>query len=257
MATESPGDDVNLYGIRAVERTCDLLDTLAAAGGPVSLTTLATACGLPKTSAFRYLSTLVARNYVERVGDSNDFRLGVGVYSLQADHLERLGQIARPHLERLRDELGETANMGILVGREVAYVDIVESTHAVRLAARPRDRDALHCTALGKAILAGMPAEKAEKLVGERFSPRTDRTILSWPALRDDLDQVRAEGYAVDDEENEVGGRCIAVAIPIESPNIAISISSVTPRLSMERVPVVAARLRAVAALIAQEAAGL
>jgi IclR family acetate operon transcriptional repressor len=257
MATEAPADDVNLYGIRAVERTCDLLDTLAAAGGPVSLTSLAKACGLPKTSAFRYLSTLVARNYVERVGDSNDFRLGVGVYSLQADHLERLGQIARPHLERLRDELGETANMGILVGREVAYVEIVESTHAVRLAARPRDRDALHCTALGKVLLARIPVEKAANLVGERFDARTEHTLLTWPALRDELDLVRTQGYAVDDEENEIGGRCIAVPIPVEAPSVAISVSSVTPRLPMEKVASVAARLHEVADLIAQEASGL
>lgn len=256
MVTEATTDDVNLYGIRAVERTCDLLDTLAAASGPVSLTSLAKACGLPKTSAFRYLSTLVGRDYVERVGDTNDFRLGVGVYSLQADHLERLDQIARPHLERLRDEVGETANVGILVGREVAYVDIVESTHAVRLAARPRDRDALHCTALGKALLARMPDEKAAKLVGERFEARTERSILTWTSLRDELELVRAQGYALDDEENEIGGRCIAVPIPLESPSIAISISSVTPRLPMERVASIAARLNEVAATIAQEAAG-
>lgn len=257
MTTDGSGDDVNLYGIRAVERTCDLLDTLAAADGPVSLTALAKACGLPKTSAFRYLATLVARNYVERVGDTNDFRLGVGVYSLQADHLERLGQIARPHLERLRDELGETANMGILVGREVAYVDIVESTHSVRLAARPRDRDALHCTALGKAILARMPSDAASRLVGQRMRPRTERSIVSWPALRDDLDGVRAQGYALDDEENEIGGRCVAVAVPVDAPSIAISISSVTPRLPMEKVPLVAARLAQAAEAIARETAGL
>jgi IclR family acetate operon transcriptional repressor len=256
MATEAPADDVNLYGIRAVERTCDLLDTLAAAGGPVSLTSLAQACGLPKTSAFRYLSTLVARSYVERVGDSNDFRLGVGVYSLQADHIERLGQIARPHLERLRDELGETANMGILVGREVAYVDIVESSHAVRLAARPMDRDALHCTALGKALLARMSNDKAAVLVGDRFCARTEHTLRTWASLRDDLERVRTQGYAVDDEENEIGGRCIAVSIPMESPRLAISMSAVTPRLPMDRVPGVAARLSEVAALIAEEASG-
>lgn len=256
MTTETSGDDVNLYGIRAVERTCDLLDTLAAADGPVSLTSLAKACGLPKTSAFRYLSTLVARNYVERVGDTNDFRLGVGVYSLQADHLERLGQIARPHLERLRDELGETANMGILVGREVAYVDIVESAHSVRLAARPLDRDAPHCTALGKAILAQMSTDVVARLVGERFQPRTEHSILTWPALREELEAVRSQGYALDNEENEIGGRCIAVVVPVDAPRIAISISAVTPRLPMEKVPGIAARLTEVAATIARDAAG-
>lgn len=254
MTAEATSDDPNLYGIRAVERTCDLLDALAAADGPVSLTSLAQACGLPKTSAFRYLSTLVARNYVERVGDTSDFRLGGGVYSLQADHIDRLGQIARPHLERLRDELGETANMGILVGREVAYVDIVESSHAVRLAARLMDRDALHCTALGKALLARMSDEKAASLVGERFSPRTERTLLTWGALRDELERVRTQGYAVDDEENEIGGRCIAVPIPMDSPGMAISVSAVSLRLPMERVADVASRLAEAASLIAEGA---
>lgn len=256
MATGERDGDVNLYGIRAVDRVCDLLDTLAAADGPASLTTLAKASGLPKTSAFRYISSLVARNYVERIGDTNDFRLGAGVHSLQAPHLERLAQIARPHLEALRDEFGETANLGILVGREVAYVDIVESSHSVRLAARPLDRDELHCTALGKAILAGMSTEAAARLVGEQLRPRTERSIVTWVALRGDLELARTQGYAVDDEENEIGGRCVAVAVPIAAPRIAISISSVTPRLSMDDVPAVAARLRETASALAQETEG-
>lgn len=241
------------YGIRAVERTCDLLDTLATVGKPVSMSDLAVACGLPKTSVFRYLATLESRQYVERVSDGQNYRLGIGVHSLRADNFERIGGLARPYLEGLRDEFGETANLGVLVGRQIAYVDIVESPHSVRLAARPLDRDALYCTALGKAMAADIEDNALTTLIGIRYEPRTSKTMVDWSALRENLRLVREQGYAIDDEENEIGGRCVAVKLPLSSISAAISISSVSPRMPMDSVPTVAGRLKVVADALASK----
>lgn len=230
------------YRIRAVDRVCDLLDALAASNEPITLAELAKACQLPKTSAFRYLATLEARRYVERTGDGSDYRLGFGLMALQSSHLETLTEKARPVLERLRDDLEETSNLGLLVGSAVVYLDILESPRSVRLAMRRGDKDAVHCTALGKAIAAQMPEDEVLHLLGTRYDRRTDHTAVTWQQLKDELEQVRSAGYAVDDEENEIGGRCVAVHLPLDV-RAAISISAPSNRLPHSRVPAVGRQL--------------
>jgi IclR family acetate operon transcriptional repressor len=230
------------YRIRAVDRVCDLLDALAASNEPIALADLANACQLPKTSAFRYLATLEARRYVERTGDGTDYRLGFGLMALQSSHLETLTEKARPVLERLRDDLEETSNLGLLVGSSVVYLSILESPRSVRLAMRQGDKDAVHCTALGKAIVAQMSEDEVLHLLGTRYERRTDHTAVTWQQLKDELNQVRTVGYAVDDEENEIGGRCVAVHLPLDV-RAAISISAPSNRLPQSRVPAVGRQL--------------
>lgn len=238
------------YNIRAVERTCDILDTLAAATTPVSLSDLSAACDLPKASLFRYLTVLEARRYVDRSAPDGEYRLGVAFANFQVDHFERLANTARPILTKLRDEFGETTNLGLLVGQKVTYLDIVESGHSVRLAARRNDRDDVHCTALGKAIVAAMPEAAVTDLIGVRYERHTAHTIVGWPALKQELTRVRDQGFAVDNEENEVGGRCVAVRIPGDL-DAALSVSAVSARLALSEVPPVAKRLRLAAAEVA------
>lgn len=236
------------YNIRAVERTCDILDTLAAATRPVSPVDLATACGLPKASLFRYLTVLEARRYVDRA-PAGDYRLGIAFANFQVDQFEQLARVARPALIELRDRFGETANLGLLVGSKVTYLDIVESERSVRLAARKNDRDDLHCTALGKAIIAAMSDASITELIGVRYGKRTVHTSTGWPALKADLARIRSRGFAIDDEENELGGRCVAVRIPGELP-AAISVSAISTRLALNEVDEVADQLKIAAARV-------
>lgn len=237
--------------IRAVDRVCDILDSIAANSieKPVSLAEIAEQCGLPKTSAFRYLATLEARQYVERVGDAAEYRLGMAMLNFRSGHFDSLVAVAMPRLETLRDTFGETANLGALSGDQVSYLAIVESRRSVRLAARPEDRDALHCTALGKAIIAQLSDVRIREMIGDAYPARTYRTLTTWESLSRDLDRVRANGYAVDDEENELGGRCIAVPIPgvIEA---AISLSAPVTRFGEKEIEAVAAALHETASEI-------
>ncbi|HWM33050.1 MAG TPA: IclR family transcriptional regulator [Pseudolysinimonas sp.] len=231
--------------IRAVDRVCDILDVVAAQE-PVSLADIASACGLPKTSAFRYLATLQARRYVDRVGDAAEYRLGLAMLNFQSNHFDTLVDVATPRLHELRDEFGETANLGVLTGTYVSYLAIVESRKSVRLAARPEDKDPVHCTALGKAIISQLPDQRVHGLLGETYERMTYRTLTTWEALQRELERVRANGFAVDDEENELGGRCVAVAIP--GPfQAAISLSAPVSGLSEKDLDGVAQRLKAAA----------
>lgn len=239
-------------GIRAVDRVCDILDTLSREPRGISLTQIARECSLAKGSVHRYLTALEARRYVERVNGESTYRLGRALVALQAGHIDDLVWHARPLLEQLRDELGETTNLGIRDGDRVAYLEIVESPLSMRMAARRGDRDYLHCTALGKVLAADLDATRLGALLGDTPLPRrTEHSITDRDELMRELELVRQRGYAVDDCENEVGGRCVAVRIPgpLEA---AVSVSAPAARLAQREVANVAAKLRDVATKLAQ-----
>lgn len=226
------------YTVRAVQRVCAILNLLQeSVDGGVPLPAVAVATGLPKSSAFRYLWTLENHRYVERNPDTGLFQLGLGFVGMQSQHLEVLRERARPLLERLRDEHDESANLGILDGNTVIYLDIVESRRTVRLAASRGDRDPLHSTALGKAIAGQLSDDRVRELLDQTgMDYRTPNTITTVSGYLDELAKVRRVGYAVDNGENELDGRCVAVPILGTRLPAAISLSAPAARFPIQAV---------------------
>lgn len=244
-------DEERDYSVRAVERVCSILDLLQESVSGVSLIDVAQATDLPKSSAFRYLWTLEAHRYVERDESTGSFRLGLGFVAMQTRQLEVLRQRVRPWLERLRDEFDETTNLGILDGDSVIYLDIIESRRGVRLAATRDSRDPLHSTALGKAMAAHLPESRVREILRQRgMERRTANTITTPDDYLTELARVKRVGYAVDDGENEVDGRCVAVALPGTRPPAAVSFSAPAARFPLQDVAKVAVALQDLAARI-------
>ena len=236
------------YTVRAVQRVCAILNLLQESVDGVPLPVLATETGLPKSSAFRYLWTLENHRYVERDPETGLFRLGLGFVGMQSRHLEVLRERARPWLEKLRDEHDESANLGLLDGDRIIYVDIVESNRGVRLAAKRGDRDPLHATALGKAIAAHLDEDRVRELLDRAgMDQRTPNTITSIDTYLDELAKVRRVGYAVDNGENELDGRCVAVPILGTRLPAAISLSAPSARFTVQDVERAATALKNVA----------
>ncbi len=242
------GDSAAAYPIRAVERVCDILDVLQRSRDGASLSDVAEVTSLPKSSAYRYLSALEARRYVERDSVNNVYRLGLAFRPQNTRQIEAVVAHAKPHLERLRDKLGETTNMGLLDGSQIVHTVVVESKEMLRLAARVGDRGSVHATALGKAIAAELPEDRVRAILAahemERF---TSRTITSADRFIAELKQVRRDGYGVDDCENQPDGRCVAVALQGIPFPCGISVSAPAGRLPTEKVDAVAKQLRRVA----------
>lgn len=230
-------DEQSALGTRAIRRTCLIVREVAALGDAgASLPHLVAATAMPKSSVHRYLEVLIQQGFVERDLKSGTYRLGAHLVSLGSNESQLLTQRARPFLERLRDHFGETVNLGVLSGDSIVYLDIVESTRAVRLAARPGDRDMVHSTALGKAIAAAMPKEDVKELLERTGMPqRTASTITKIPEFIRHLELVKRRGYALDDQENDVDGRCVAVAIPAPRVHYAISVSGITSRFPLSK----------------------
>lgn len=256
-ATDTAGVQQSAYPIRAVDRVCDILDTLANASEPVSLPDVAAATELPKSSAFRYLTALEARHYVERTSDGGAYRLGLAFRSRDARGVEQLSEAATPILAGLRDRLEETTNLGVLDGTKVVHTVVAESPHMMRLAARVGERGHVHATALGKALCSQLSEERVRSILKvSGMPPYTPATITDPEDYVRELERVSARGWAVDDEENQVAGRCVAVVIPDVTLPAAISVSAPVDRLASDGVAKVAKDLQRAAKAIARKVAG-
>jgi IclR family acetate operon transcriptional repressor len=244
------------YTVRAAIRVLDILDLLHRAPDGVTLGEVADGTGMPKSSAFRYLTTLEARGYAQKE-PTGVYRLGMALVSYHAGQLEVLSARARPVLEELRDRYDETVNIGVLDGGRVVYVEIVESRRGMRFAARPGDREPIHCTALGKAIASTLHDDQLRAiLTAEGMPQRTARTITDADLFVKEIQEVRRTGFALDDRENEEDGRCVAVPVLGIRVPAAVSLSAPAARFSEEDATRAARTLRRATKRIAGEIGG-
>ncbi|MBV9322644.1 MAG: IclR family transcriptional regulator [Chloroflexi bacterium] len=231
-----PGPGADRYDVAVLGKALDVLETLVAAG-EMGLSQLAAESGVSKTSAFRVLTTLEVRGYLAKDPASRRYRPGPKLIALGGSLVSGLDvlQAARPVLESLHRRFGETVNLGVLAEGRVLYLDMIESQQGLRTISHVGSRDPLHCTALGKALLACLPPSEARQLLTDyRRVRQTPHTRISLHALERELARVRDQGYALDDEENELGARCVGAAI-VDSqaqPVAALSLSGPTSRLT-------------------------
>jgi IclR family acetate operon transcriptional repressor len=239
-----------LAGTRSIRRTCAILRLLGqSAQADIGLHEIAAASRMPKSSAHRYLLVLEREGFVERDPSSQRYRLGLAFVTLHGRQADWLVERAKPLLEKIRDKWNESANLGMLLGDAIVYLEIIESPEAIRLAARRGDRDSIHSTALGKAIAATLPDAQVLALLKSTGMPRrTKRTITDPNKFLAELVGVRSSGYAVDDRENEEEGRCVAVFVAGLGVPVAISVSGLASRFPIDRVTEVARSLTKAAA---------
>lgn len=239
--------------VRSVERAFELLEHLADAGGRMALSELTDVSGLPMPTIYRLMRTLVAHGYV-RQEPSKRYALGPRLIRLGESASRLLGVWARPALAGLVDELGETANMAVLEGDEVVYVAQVPSRHSMRMFTEVGRRVQPHCTGVGKALLAQLPAETARAIVRRTGMPaHTPRTCTDPAELMEELALIRRQGYALDDEEQELGVRCVAVPLQGAPAPVAISVSGPSGRMTEATVAVVVPAMQRAAARFARE----
>ena len=222
--------------IKSLARGLKLLDMLAQSDNGAGATELAEQLGVDKSSAFRLLQTLARYGYVEQDDDTRRYYLGPQVVALSRSILTRmpLRDQAKPFLRQLVERTGECAHLAIPAQGRALYIDQVESPATLSVNTGVGTLAPLHCTALGKALLA----YGAEPIPHElRFY--TPRTITDPAALRAHLEQTRRQGYAIDDEEYAPGVRCVAVPVWDYRGKVvgAIGISGPVGRMDQERLP--------------------
>jgi DNA-binding IclR family transcriptional regulator len=244
----------DIYYIEVLGKAMDILDAFVPAEKPLlSLQELSIATGLNKNTVFRVLYTLAKHGYVTK--ENHLYRLGQRMTDLGNARLhgQDLVTVAGPCLTALRDDFGETVNLGVLSGGTVCYVDVRESNRSFRLAERIGGTDPLHSTALGKAQLAFLSQYEVRDLMKKwGMKKYTAHTITSLSALLTDLKRIRTVGYALDDQESMLGAFCVAAPIlnAAKHPVAAISIAGPMVRFNESHLPKVSVALLKAAAEI-------
>ncbi|WP_405020181.1 IclR family transcriptional regulator [Kitasatospora sp. NBC_00070] len=230
-AAAPTGADRATGGVQSVERAFQLLEALADSGGVATLSELSATSGLPMPTIHRLVRTLVQQGYV-RQDTARRYTLGPRLIRLGETAGRLLGSWARPYLAELMEATGETANLAVLEGGEVVYVGQVQSRRSMRMFTEVGRRVQPHCTGVGKALLAQLDEAEARGVLGTQpLQSHTPYTVTDPAELFAQLAQARERGYVVDDQEQEIGVRCIAVAVPGAPAPTALSVSGPEARI--------------------------
>ncbi len=242
VATKPASDPYRLEGL---DRVVSILDVLGESDDSLSLAEICDRMELRKSTAHRALMALERTGLIERA-PGHRYRLGLKLYDMGNRAVEQIDLRERmhPQLHKLALRLGETVHLGVLHKTRVVYIDKIEPINRrVCISSRTGTSNPVYSTSLGKAILAFLPEAEATKIIASvRFKVFTSKTLTTPEELRQALERVRSRGYAIDDEEMEIGTRCVGAPIfdADHRPVAALSISGSAARLAAHCVPSIA-----------------
>jgi len=225
--------------VAALDKGLGILKSLAKAG-ETGLTELALATGNAPSTAHRMLTTFQQHGIVEFREESQTWTIGVEAYRIGTSFSQRTNIVlaGRPIMRELMELTGETANLGIADGGEVVFISQVESRHTIRAFYSTGTRGPMHTSGIGKALLAQMPRDQLEEVLRKTGLPTfTPKSISKPDELFTDLERIRQRGWSIDDEERNIGMRCLAAPVWNEFGEAiaGLSISGPTDRLNVEK----------------------
>lgn len=202
-------------GVQSIDRALDIIEVLAEERDGLGVTELANRVKLHKSTAHRLLSTLVRRNYVEKT-EAGMYRIGLKLIEAVSCHINslELQTEARPYIVDIISHLGLTSHLGILDGRDVVYIEKMDVISTVKMYSQIGARVHAYCSALGKCLLSSYSKQELDFLMKEcSFRKLTPNTIASMEDFHEEMAKVRRQGWALDDEEFEIGYRCIGAPV--------------------------------------------
>ncbi len=227
--------------VRAVERALDILLCFTREEPARSLTQIADAVGMSKTTVHRLLTTLENKRFINRDRSTGLYRLGFRFIEMASFVLQgvELHLWAQPYLKRLSTEYGETVDLSILDGSHVMYLEVIESPQRVKLAAAVGQRLTAYFTASGKALLAYLPEEQVRKILSDNLAENTDHLPLTMPDMLAELRATAERGYSIAEAEYEKDINAVAAPIFDADHNPIASIAIVGPsfRMTKDRLP--------------------
>lgn len=248
--------------VQSLDRAFNLLEVISGHEYGIALTELAQRTTLPPSTAHRLLKSLEQRGYLRQDEERGLWFIGVRAFVVGSAFIRArdIVAIARPTMRQLMEDLGESVNLAVLEGDEAIYLSQVECRQMIRAHALPGGRAPVHGSGVGKALLAALPPARAAALVADLAMPAlTPNTLTTAPDLLAALETVRRAGYAVDDEEQSLGMRCVAAAICDENaePMAAVSITGPSARVAPARIEAFGTRVVAAARQITRAVGGV
>jgi IclR family acetate operon transcriptional repressor len=236
--------------IQVLQKTMDILTVLVE--GPASVRDLAERTGVTKPAVYRILHTLEERSFVTRDENRREYMLGEFLTGLSRKHDQsaNLPRLVSPYMDALLKKFDETVNLGVLDGNKIKYLHSLESSQRLRSSNPREEKDNVHSTALGKAILSTFSEAELEKTLKKLdLKSQTDKTITTEKDLLSAISRAKKIGFAIDDQENELGSRCVAVAVTDKNGKAlcALSITGPASRMSTEKIRIIGENLKLVA----------
>lgn len=230
----------NQYTIETLLRGLDILILFTRETPSLTLTEITNKTGLNKATVFRFVSTLEQAGFLVRDPETKRYTPGLKVLRLGFAAISslELRQVARPFLQELSQRVGETASLSILDGMEIIYVDRVRNRQIVGVVLGLGSRLPAHCTSMGKAMLANLePGELEVRLEKIDLKPCTPNSLVDDGSLNSELEKIRQQGFAINDEELEIGLRAVAAPIWDSSNHVcgAINVTGSAAMISYER----------------------
>lgn len=243
--------------INSIDRTLQILQLFSLQKPEWGVSEISRALNLYKSCVHNTLYTLLKRGFVTKNPDNDKYRLSIKFFELGSIVLENidLRKIAHPYMEQLSKEFNETVHLGILSEGEVVSIEQEKSNQTLQPQIYIGKRAPLHCTGVGKALLAFLPAEEINRIIKEKgLKKYTNNTITDAFQLKKELEKVRQLGYAIDNMEHEPGVRCIAAPIRDHKGNIVASMSLSGPafRIEEDQIPFIKERVICYCRLISQ-----
>ncbi len=251
----------NTAPVQSLQRGLSILEAVAQEHGYISLNELVKKVGLEKSCVFRMANTLLQRGYLVQSRRSREYSLGSAVFELMG-HMQQskpLMGVARKYLADLAKQTGETSHLSVLKNDTAVSLDYQLTGQLVGVGASMGRAEPLHCSAVGKALLADMEMDDIKDLLGgehgEKLPARTEYTIRTVGKLFEQCRSVLEKGYGVDDQEYAIGVRCVAAPVRDFRRDIvaAIGISAPADRLPLKKIPVVGKMVRETADQISKE----
>ncbi len=252
-AKETDEADVRDSGVQSVDRALSIIETLAEDDEGYRLSDLAIRTGLSTSTVHRLLGTLENRRFVQFDRTQSKWHVGSRCFTVGATFARRRNFAAQaiPYLRKLRDLTRETANLAVVDDEFIVVLTRMESREIMRSLTRLGGRVAMVASGVGKAVLAAYSNEDVSAIIRHHGMPRlTEKSIVRPGELFKELEKIRRQGYAVDDEEACMGLRCVAAVVfnDCAEPLAAISVSGMAGRLTDERLPQLGQTVRDVAA---------
>jgi IclR family transcriptional regulator, KDG regulon repressor len=246
------------YRIQVIDRAAQILDCFGFDHQELSVSEIGAKTALHRSTAHRILMALEYNDLIQQNPDNGKYRLGIKLFRLghqAVSHLD-LREICRPFLARIMNETKETVHLAVLDENQVLYLDKVEGPHALRMPSRVGRHIPTYCTSLGKAMLSCLDEQEVKGILGKQpFTAYTANTVRNVEQLLADVRAVHKRGYAVDNEEIEIGLRCVGAPIRDHTGAMVGAISAAAPsaRLAEKKIPRVGRLVMAVAEEISEQ----
>jgi IclR family KDG regulon transcriptional repressor len=225
--------DTESYEIQSVKKTFRLIEALSTAG-EMSITELGAAVDLNKGAVFRFLATLKRLGYIEQNTANEKYRLSLKLFEIGSNVVTMLNEVREAHtvMEQLAQETQETVHLATLRDGNVVYLDKIDSKHVLRIFSRIGNQAPCYCTGLGKALIAWLPEEEIGRIVKDKKMVKfTENTIAGIKELKKELQIIREQGFSVDNQEHELGIRCVAVPVRNRTGKVVAAVSITWPEI--------------------------